>query len=235
MKRCELCDSLAKLYCESNEANLCWQCDTYVHRANLLAAKLELVPTVSGCSSDCVSNFSCKEERSSEGDQVGDNIDVDEEEYDNEKDNGVYDADGEDTEEKVVPWSSTRPPDGTSFSNTEESPCRLSDTDGGISQSRTVFSSKRKRGTVPESTDSESQLYERRLMRVQYCSSRLMLILMTKSFLAGLSDFKLKSEDCNERSHSFSSEAGSYRLGCLFLLYNQLNVLMSSESAYKCM
>nr|TKR83508.1 hypothetical protein D5086_0000268090 [Populus alba] len=107
-------------------------------------------------SSDCVSNFSCEEERSSEGDQVGDNIDVDEEEYDNEKDNGVYDADGEDTEEKVVPWSSTRPPAATSFSNTEESPCRLSDTDGGISQSRTVFSSKRKRGTVPESTDSES-------------------------------------------------------------------------------
>jgi hypothetical protein len=98
--------------------------------------------------------LSCKEERSSEGDQVGDNIDVDEEEYDNEKDNGVYDADDEDTEEKVVPWSSTRPPVATSSSNTEESP--LSDTDGGISQSRTVFSSKRKRGTVPESTDCES-------------------------------------------------------------------------------
>jgi hypothetical protein len=36
--------------------------------------------------------LSCKDGRSSEGDQVGDNIDVDEEEYDNEKDNGVYDA-----------------------------------------------------------------------------------------------------------------------------------------------
>jgi len=173
MKRCELCDCLAKLYCESYEANHCWQCDTYVHSANLLAAKHsrtllchvcqsltpwtgtgpKLVPTVSGCNS-CVSNLSCKEERSSEGDQVGDNIDVDEEEYDNEKDNGVYDADDEDTEEKVVPWSSTRPPVATSSSNTEESP--LSDTDGGISQSRTVFSSKRKRGTVPESTDCES-------------------------------------------------------------------------------
>ncbi|KAJ6925626.1 hypothetical protein NC651_010125 [Populus alba x Populus x berolinensis] len=97
------------------------------------------VPTVSGCSSACVSNFSRKEERSSEGDQVGDNTDVDEEEYDNEKDNGVYDADDEDTEEKVVPWSSTRPPVATSSSNTEESPSRLSDTDGGISQlSRTA-------------------------------------------------------------------------------------------------
>jgi len=46
-------------------------------------------------------------------------------------------------EEKVVPWSSTWPPVATSFSNTEESPSRLSDTDGGTSQSRTVFSSKR--------------------------------------------------------------------------------------------
>jgi hypothetical protein len=61
-----------------------------------------------------------------------------------------------------------------------------------------------------------------------------MLILMTKSFLVGLSDLKLKSEDCNERTHSFSSEAGSYRLGCLFMLDNQLNVLTSSESAYRC-
>jgi hypothetical protein len=60
-----------------------------------------------------------------------------------------------------------------------------------------------------------------------------MLILMTKSFLVGLSDLKLKSEDCNG-THSFSSEAGSYRLGCLFMLDNQLNVLTSSESAYRC-
>ncbi|KAJ6416481.1 hypothetical protein OIU84_002359 [Salix udensis] len=39
MKRCELCDSLAKVYCESDQANLCWDCDANVHSANFLVAK----------------------------------------------------------------------------------------------------------------------------------------------------------------------------------------------------
>lgn len=39
MKNCELCDSAAKLYCESDQANLCWECDRKVHSANFLVAK----------------------------------------------------------------------------------------------------------------------------------------------------------------------------------------------------
>lgn len=39
MRKCELCDFPANLYCESDEANLCWKCDTKVHSANFLAAK----------------------------------------------------------------------------------------------------------------------------------------------------------------------------------------------------
>ncbi|CAN1164860.1 B-box domain protein 31 [Linum perenne] len=36
---CELCDSPAKIYCESNQASLCWDCDAKVHNANFLVEK----------------------------------------------------------------------------------------------------------------------------------------------------------------------------------------------------
>ncbi|XP_041026375.1 zinc finger protein CONSTANS-LIKE 4-like [Juglans microcarpa x Juglans regia] len=39
MKKCELCDSPANLYCESDQASLCWDCDARVHGANFLVAK----------------------------------------------------------------------------------------------------------------------------------------------------------------------------------------------------
>ncbi|XP_059661499.1 uncharacterized protein LOC132307656 [Cornus florida] len=39
MKKCELCKSAARMYCDSDEANLCWDCDTRVHTANFLVAK----------------------------------------------------------------------------------------------------------------------------------------------------------------------------------------------------
>ncbi|KAF7803576.1 calcium-binding protein PBP1 [Senna tora] len=38
-KKCELCKCEAKLYCESDEANLCWECDTKVHSANFIVTK----------------------------------------------------------------------------------------------------------------------------------------------------------------------------------------------------
>lgn len=94
MKRCELCDCLAKLYCESYEANHCWQCDTYVHSANLLAAKHSrtllchvcqshtpwigtgplLGATLSVCNS-CINNSSCTDGKGSENDQIANNDD----------------------------------------------------------------------------------------------------------------------------------------------------------------
>ncbi|KAL1560149.1 B-box zinc finger protein 21-like [Salvia divinorum] len=39
MKKCELCHKVARMYCESDEASLCWDCDFRVHTANFLVAK----------------------------------------------------------------------------------------------------------------------------------------------------------------------------------------------------
>ncbi|XP_076948895.1 uncharacterized protein LOC143621319 [Bidens hawaiensis] len=39
MKTCELCKSEAKVYCDSDQASLCWTCDTKVHSANFLVAR----------------------------------------------------------------------------------------------------------------------------------------------------------------------------------------------------
>ncbi|KAL4591262.1 hypothetical protein LXL04_004220 [Taraxacum kok-saghyz] len=39
MKRCELCSHFARMYCESDNASLCYDCDQNVHSANFLVAK----------------------------------------------------------------------------------------------------------------------------------------------------------------------------------------------------
>ncbi|KAK8521211.1 hypothetical protein V6N13_077326 [Hibiscus sabdariffa] len=39
MKSCELCMSAATTYCESDQASLCWHCDTKVHGANFIVAR----------------------------------------------------------------------------------------------------------------------------------------------------------------------------------------------------
>ncbi|XP_021900920.1 zinc finger protein CONSTANS-LIKE 10-like [Carica papaya] len=39
MRSCELCGRLARAYCESDEASLCWECDEKVHGANFLVAR----------------------------------------------------------------------------------------------------------------------------------------------------------------------------------------------------
>ncbi|KAF4392698.1 hypothetical protein G4B88_029437 [Cannabis sativa] len=39
MKDCELCGLRARMYCESDQASLCWDCDEKVHGANFLVAK----------------------------------------------------------------------------------------------------------------------------------------------------------------------------------------------------
>ncbi|KAA0056935.1 B-box zinc finger protein 32-like [Cucumis melo var. makuwa] len=37
--KCELCDCRANAYCESDEASLCWSCDSNVHSANFIVEK----------------------------------------------------------------------------------------------------------------------------------------------------------------------------------------------------
>ncbi|KAK9133694.1 hypothetical protein Scep_013222 [Stephania cephalantha] len=39
MKECELCSAPARMYCESDQASLCWDCDSKVHCANFLVAR----------------------------------------------------------------------------------------------------------------------------------------------------------------------------------------------------
>ncbi|KAJ6753673.1 ZINC FINGER PROTEIN CONSTANS-LIKE 10 [Salix purpurea] len=39
MEGCELCGSSARMFCESDQASLCWDCDEKVHSANFLVAK----------------------------------------------------------------------------------------------------------------------------------------------------------------------------------------------------
>lgn len=40
MKKCELCESAAaSLYCGSDQASLCWDCDSMVHSANFIVFK----------------------------------------------------------------------------------------------------------------------------------------------------------------------------------------------------
>ncbi|KAL7585115.1 zinc finger protein CONSTANS [Lactuca sativa] len=39
MKRCELCSNFARMYCQSDNASLCYECDQNVHSANFLVAK----------------------------------------------------------------------------------------------------------------------------------------------------------------------------------------------------
>lgn len=36
---CELCSKAARMYCDSDQARLCWDCDEKVHSANFLVAK----------------------------------------------------------------------------------------------------------------------------------------------------------------------------------------------------
>ncbi|OIW06132.1 hypothetical protein TanjilG_29888 [Lupinus angustifolius] len=38
-ERCELCGKKAMVYCDSDQAKLCWYCDATVHSANFLVAK----------------------------------------------------------------------------------------------------------------------------------------------------------------------------------------------------
>lgn len=152
MKECELCNSVAKIYCESDQAMLCLECDSRVHGANFLVAKhlrtllchlcqsptpwngsgSKLGPTVSVCN-HCVNKKACRKE-----------ININEEthdEDDNDLDNGEVDSsedddDAGDEENQVVPWSST-PPVSTS-STSEES----------FTRSRTVHTLKRMRQTL---------------------------------------------------------------------------------------
>lgn len=51
MRECELCEAPARMYCESDQASLCWDCDEKVHCANFLVARHTRVLLCHSCQS----------------------------------------------------------------------------------------------------------------------------------------------------------------------------------------
>uniref|UniRef100_A0A5B6ZNQ5 Putative zinc finger protein CONSTANS-LIKE 4-like n=1 Tax=Davidia involucrata TaxID=16924 RepID=A0A5B6ZNQ5_DAVIN len=153
MKSCELCKFPARMYCESDLASLCWDCDAKVHSANFLVARhsrsllchacqsptawtasgAKLGPTVSVCESCADGRQGRNNNRSEEEESNDDEIDTEDdyEEDDDDEDNEDEDndvelgGDDEDGDNQVVPWSSTPPP-AASSSSSEESSSRFS-------------------------------------------------------------------------------------------------------------
>lgn len=131
--KCELCGGVARMFCESDEASLCWDCDGKVHGANFLVAKhtrcllcsachsptpwkasgLRLCPTVSICES-CVArkNSSVRESRNQTKDlsrEINGQEDDDgaesyeEDEESDEEDEEEKEEEEEEAENQVVP------------------------------------------------------------------------------------------------------------------------------------
>ncbi|XP_050247317.1 uncharacterized protein LOC126694846 isoform X1 [Quercus robur] len=123
-KGCELCGKAARMYCESDEASLCWDCDEKVHGANFLVARHErtllcqvcrsltpwkssgpkLCPTVSVCEA-CVNNNNneCQRGQVAESQEsINDHDEDDDDDDDSESDDedGDYSSD-EDEEHEV--------------------------------------------------------------------------------------------------------------------------------------
>ncbi|KAI3515358.1 hypothetical protein L1887_14235 [Cichorium endivia] len=148
MKRCELCKSTAKVYCDSDMASLCWSCDAKVHSANFLVARHsrsllcqicqsptpwsasgeKIWPTTASICGRCV-----VEDISDNDDEIGT-------EGDDEFDGGEYGVELEleisvtvdENDNQVMPWSSTPPPPAASSSSSEV----LSIADGSVSLKR---------------------------------------------------------------------------------------------------
>ncbi|XP_004243424.1 zinc finger protein CONSTANS-LIKE 4 [Solanum lycopersicum] len=139
MKNCELCTGLARMYCESDNASLCWDCDAKVHSANFLAARhsrsllcqvcqsptawsaagAKLGKTVSVCDK-CVDGYYHRDgvEEMEESESVNDEeSDTEDEETDYEEDEDEIDS----GDIQVVPWSNTTPPPPASSSSSEDS------------------------------------------------------------------------------------------------------------------
>lgn len=146
MKSCELCKCMARIYCESDQASLCWTCDANVHSANFLVSRHlrsllchscqsptpwsasgeKLGRTVTlciGCVDGCDILKEGKRERTDESRGGNDDDFESETEYDSDEDDDDDEDrldEEDDGENQVVPWSSTSPPPAASSSESEE-------------------------------------------------------------------------------------------------------------------
>ncbi|XP_010247451.1 PREDICTED: transcription initiation factor TFIID subunit 11-like isoform X1 [Nelumbo nucifera] len=126
MKECELCNHPARMFCDSDQASLCWDCDAKVHGANFLVARhsrsllchvcqsptpwkasgAKLGPTVSVCEK-CVNSSNGRVERAgvvradeeSGGNDDEIDRDVDDEDDDVDDDDDDDDEDGGDDDD----------------------------------------------------------------------------------------------------------------------------------------
>lgn len=150
MKKCELCNSVARMHCDSDQASLCWDCDARVHMANFLVAKHwrtllchvcqsptpwtasgpRLAPVVSFCPrcDNSTSTSTVTGDHHSENDREDD--DDDDDDQSDRDDNEDDDDDDDDGDNQVVPLASTPlpspPPVASSSSSREESSNRFS-------------------------------------------------------------------------------------------------------------
>ncbi|KAL1537450.1 B-box zinc finger protein 32-like [Salvia divinorum] len=99
MKKCELCNKVARMYCESDEASLCWTCDLRVHTANFLVAKHTRTLLCHACQSPTPWTGS--------GPRLGPTVSVCEACANGRRDGAAEDEDDEDSdsENQVVPLS----------------------------------------------------------------------------------------------------------------------------------
>ncbi|KAG6637445.1 zinc finger protein CONSTANS-LIKE 4-like [Carya illinoinensis] len=178
MKGCELCGKPARMYCESDQASLCWDCDGKVHCANFLVARHsrsllchvchsvtpwkaegpKLTPTVSVCVGCADNNSRSICDAESEVEPVNDDEDEDDDDDDDDE-NGDDDGDdsyGEDPdaddegENQVVPWAcaSSPPPPPAASSSSDE--------EDGEESSTAISALKRVRENADVDSDDET-------------------------------------------------------------------------------
>ncbi|KAJ8549660.1 hypothetical protein K7X08_033367 [Anisodus acutangulus] len=147
MKKCELCSSIARVFCESDQASLCWDCDARVHTANFLVAKHSRILLCNSCQSltpwtgsgsklDPIVSVcqTCFQGNNNDEADLDDHNDTEEEEDDDEDDDDDDDNDdgSSDGDNQVVPLSSSttdnqsrHPSLASSSSSSEESTSRF--------------------------------------------------------------------------------------------------------------
>ncbi|KAI3457529.1 hypothetical protein Pfo_014192 [Paulownia fortunei] len=136
-KGCELCSNTARMFCESDQASLCWECDEKVHAANFLVAKHsrtllchvchsptpwkaagpKLGPTVSvchACADDGENRGASSSRRENEDGYDSQESESDDGEYYSDSDDfsegeeeEEEEEEEEDGENQVVPWSNS--------------------------------------------------------------------------------------------------------------------------------
>ncbi|KAL3017486.1 hypothetical protein AAZX31_06G281400 [Glycine max] len=143
MNKCELCKVPARIFCESDQASLCWDCDAKVHSANFLVARHARTLLCRTCRSPTPWKASgaslasavsvcdrCAASEEPEESEAGNDDEPDTEDDDN---------DDEDGDNQVVPWSSSPPPPPpSSSSGSEWSECKNDDASISASEQETT-------------------------------------------------------------------------------------------------